>query len=178
MPDELVKWSLEWPDYKPPVYTDPATIGKPWADPEEDSEGFRRIRWNSVDGKINRKSYICDYSLSADKPHRPLNPIGRTGLSGRGILGKWGPNHAADPIVSRIGDHGHLEFVAIQRRDNGEWAIPGGMVDAGEQVSETLKREFAEEAMNGVVDKEALSELWSNGTQLYRCEKWVPPRKP
>ena len=31
----------------------------------------------------------------------PLNPIGRTGLCGRGQLGKWGPNHAADPIVTR-----------------------------------------------------------------------------
>lgn len=32
---------------------------------------------------------------------RPLNPEGRTGLKGRGILGKWGPNHAADPVVTR-----------------------------------------------------------------------------
>ncbi|VVC91232.1 unnamed protein product [Leptidea sinapis] len=30
----------------------------------------------------------------------PLNPIGRTGLQGRGVLGRWGPNHAADPIVT------------------------------------------------------------------------------
>lgn len=29
------------------------------------------------------------------------NPRGRTGLSGRGLLGRWGPNHAADPIVTR-----------------------------------------------------------------------------
>lgn len=32
---------------------------------------------------------------------RPLNPLGRTGLKGRGLLGRWGPNHAADPIVTR-----------------------------------------------------------------------------
>ena len=32
----------------------------------------------------------------------------------------------------------------IKRRDTGEWAIPGGMVDEGEMVSETLRREFAE----------------------------------
>lgn len=31
----------------------------------------------------------------------PLNPIGRTGISGRGVLGRWGPNHAADPVVTR-----------------------------------------------------------------------------
>lgn len=31
----------------------------------------------------------------------PLNPIGRTGIVGRGVLGRWGPNHAADPVVTR-----------------------------------------------------------------------------
>ena len=57
-------------------------------------------------------------------------------MTGRGLLGKWGPNHAADPIVTRwkvdsegkrVMGHGKpcLEFVAIKRRDTGEWAIPG-----------------------------------------------------
>lgn len=27
--------------------------------------------------------------------------MGRTGMSGRGLLGRFGPNHAADPIVTR-----------------------------------------------------------------------------
>ena len=75
----------------------------------------------------------------------PLNVRGRTGLRGRGILGRYGPNHAADPVVTRWKrdpDSGEvitspkngrqiLQFVGIQRRDTGEWAIPGGMVDAG-----------------------------------------------
>ncbi len=64
---------------------------------------------------------------------------GRTGLRGRGVLGRWGPNHAADPIVTRwkrdnaadqiVRDaetgRGILEFVSIERKDNGGWAIPG-----------------------------------------------------
>ena len=29
------------------------------------------------------------------------NPVGRTGVCGRGRLARWGPNHAADPIVTR-----------------------------------------------------------------------------
>lgn len=41
-----------------------------------------------------------------------------------------------------------VEMVAIQRKDNLMWAIPGGMVDAGEKATATLKREFIEEAMN------------------------------
>lgn len=83
--------------------------------------------------------------------------MGRTGMCERGLLGRFGPNHAADPIVTRYvqsfvmrhyvltalflssrwkrdadgniltnaaGEY-LLEFVAIKRVDNGEWAIPG-----------------------------------------------------
>jgi hypothetical protein len=42
-----------------------------------------------------------------------------------------------------------LQFVAIQRKDTKEWAIPGGMVDPDEpNFSSTLVREFGEEATN------------------------------
>ena len=27
--------------------------------------------------------------------------MGRTGMVGRGLLRRWGPNHAADPIATR-----------------------------------------------------------------------------
>jgi len=65
----------------------------------------------------------------------------------RGLLGKWGPNHAADPIVTRWHPETRaLQMVAIKRTDTGVWAIPGGMVDAGETVSVTVRREFEEEA--------------------------------
>lgn len=94
--------------------------------------------------------------------HKPINPFKRTGLLGRGVLGKFGPNHAADPIVVRYNNPyqcadelfdlstccKHLEFVGIQRADTLQWAIPGGMVDANEDVSKTLLREFKEEAAN------------------------------
>ena len=64
------------------------------------------------------------------------NPRGRTGLTGRGLLERYGPNHAADPIVTRwerdadgqvvhIKDKPVLEFVAILRRSSDDWAIPG-----------------------------------------------------
>ena len=81
-----------------------------------------------------------------------MHPLGRTGVSERGLLGRYGPNHAADPVVSRFkrsGDGGieydgegrpKVEFVLIQRTDNNMWAIPGGMVDKGEAFSATLKR--------------------------------------
>lgn len=36
-------------------------------------------------------------------------------------------------------------IVLIRRRDNGLWALPGGMVDWGEDIPTTIKRELIEE---------------------------------
>ena len=92
--------------------------------------------WNALDGKVDRRSHAA--APYAVEDNRPLNPEGRTGLRGRGVLGRWGPNHAADPIVTRwqrdeAGEivhspetgRGILEFVSIERKDGGGWAIPG-----------------------------------------------------
>ena len=113
-----------------------------------------------------------------DEYKRPRNPRGRTGLCMRGMLGKWGPNHAADPIVTRW-DPTHpgerkLQMVVIKRKDTGDWAIPGGMVDEGETVSETLKREFMEEAcaVNAHATKESNKKLvndpFKSGVVVYQ----------
>ena len=37
----------------------------------------------------------------------PRNPLGRTGFGGRGVLARWGPNHASDPVISRCGSVSH-----------------------------------------------------------------------
>ena len=139
-------------------YTDECVRKQPvWADnPAKVSE----YRFNTLDGKIDRRSHEGEYALEADTG-LPINMRGRTGMRGRGLLGRFGPNHAADPIVARwrrsaatnevvVNALGLpvLEFVCIRRKDTGELAIPGGMVDAGESVSVTLKREFGEEALN------------------------------
>ncbi|CAD5115997.1 unnamed protein product [Dimorphilus gyrociliatus] len=170
--------SRRWGDeidanYNPPRFTDssvlmdPTTMKKPiWADLPE-SQLFN-VLWNQedeLDGrKVNRKSFECDYivgpACKADlgRCNLPLNPKGKTGIVGRGILGRWGPNHAADPIVTRwnLKNDGTkvLQFVAIKRGDNGEWAIPGGMVEPGENVSQTLIKEFCEEAL-GIWEEES-----------------------
>lgn len=59
-------------------------------------------QWNQLDGLIDRRSHISGgYSVDRRLLGVPVNPIGRTGLRGRGLLGRWGPNHAADPIITR-----------------------------------------------------------------------------
>lgn len=37
------------------------------------------------------------------------------------------------------------QIVLIRRRDNGQWALPGGIVDWGEDIPAAVRRELAEE---------------------------------
>lgn len=185
VPDDKVDWETDWPQYSPVNYTAPVVLKKPvWADPEI---GEFSPQFNTLDGSVDRTSHEGPYRIENGKP---LNPHGRTGLVGRGLLGRWGPNHAADPIVTRwkrdsAGQHVYhttsklpvLQFVSIKRIDCGEWAIPGGMVDPGERVSQALQREFSEEALNSLqaspIEKEKIqkriTELFnSDGLQVYK----------
>ncbi|CAF1272667.1 unnamed protein product [Rotaria sp. Silwood1] len=149
--DEQVSWNVDWPDYEPKQYTSPIVLNNPpWAD---DPDPKKIQHYNEIDGNIDRTSAMGRYEIDK-KTNRPKNPQGRTGLAGRGLLGRWGPNHAGDPVVTRWAkdQQGHkkkvLEIILIHRKDTGELALPGGMVDAGEHVSAAVKREFIEEAMN------------------------------
>jgi len=185
VPDSAVPWEVELPDYAPVEYTAPAVSQGPvWAD--KPLSASIAPQWNQKDGKVNRKSFVKNYQIVDGKP---INPVGRTGMCGRGLLGKWGPNHAADPIVTRWKTDGNgatirhesskkpiLQFVCIQRKDSGEWAIPGGMVDDDEEVSLALKREFGEEALNSLQasaeQKEKLEaeikQFFAHGTEIYK----------
>jgi ADP-ribose pyrophosphatase len=155
VPDDRVPWSTPWDNYNPIEWTDEYVLTKGieqgWAD-LPDAIPLR-------DELIRRKTFcgptpdvLCpleELPDAFDEFGRPRNPRGRTGMRGRGLLGKWGPNHAADPIVTRLHPSTRkLQVVAIQRKDTGAWALPGGMVDAGEVVSQTVRREFTEEAGN------------------------------
>ncbi len=96
-------------------------------------------------------------------------------MKGRGLLGRWGPNHAADPVVTRI-VNSNLQFIGIFRSDGGGWALPGGMVEPGDTVSTTLRKEFGEEALDSLrlppAERAALEReiaaLFSSGEVLYR----------
>ncbi|XP_006018160.1 ADP-ribose pyrophosphatase, mitochondrial isoform X1 [Alligator sinensis] len=160
VPSDKVGWLVEWKDYSPVEYTAASILAGPkWADPQISDKHFS-LKFNEKDGQVERKSLSGLYKIENG---RPRNPVGRTGLVGRGLLGRWGPNHAADPIITRwkrdksgsriahpVSGKNILQFVAIKRKDCGEWAIPGGMVDPGEKISATLKREFSEEALNSL----------------------------
>lgn len=83
------------------------------------------------------------------KAGRFLNPRGKTGIQGRGELGRWGPNWAADVIVTKE-EEGKLWVLLCEKVvGDGESALcfPAGMVEPGEKVPQTLRRELCEEAI-------------------------------
>ena len=131
VPEKLIKWSEAFPEYMPKEYTAEKILDQPvWADQQDPTLLIKKI--NKIDNKIDRRSHLGEIKIVDG---RPQNIVGRTGISGRGILGKWGPNHAADPVVTRwmkdsdghkvydpISKRAILQFVSIQRLDTGEWA--------------------------------------------------------
>jgi ADP-ribose pyrophosphatase len=102
---DQANWKIKAPEYQPPYYVDEIVLQNDsskkkngWADPEHD--------W-SVRGLFKE-----DKSILKDETGKPLNPHGRTGICGRGMLGHWGPNPSVIPIVTRINtDTKNLEIL-------------------------------------------------------------------
>jgi len=170
VPDERVAWEVPFPGYQPVEYTFKRDPNLAWVDGPLPDRALIESR-----GSHELLARQADWKYAADGSGRPLNPRGRTGISGRGRLGKWGPNHAGDAIVTRFsmktvaaadggGVRRVLEMVAIKRMDTGEWAIPGGMTDPHEVGVQAVLREFREEAASGAASEKALvEELFAGG---------------
>uniref|UniRef100_A0A8D0H2A8 ADP-ribose pyrophosphatase, mitochondrial n=1 Tax=Sphenodon punctatus TaxID=8508 RepID=A0A8D0H2A8_SPHPU len=131
IPNDKVDWLVEWEDYHPMEHTAVSVLAGPkWADPQISDTNFSP-EFNEKDGQVERKSQSGVYEVK----------------NGRPIWKRDGSGHK----VSYPGSGKNiLQFIAIKRKDCGEWAIPGGMVDPGEKISAALKREFSEEAMNSL----------------------------
>ena len=155
---KYIAWTTKYDDYMPIEYNRPVyTSDKPpsWADP---------LNPTTVDWTDKTRTIYGKFNFTPDG--RPINPIGRTGVTGRGLLGKWGPNTAADPLFTRFKRDSNnniihingtpiLQFVAIERKDGGDgadrsYALPGGMVENGDLISTTAAKEFTEEALGGL----------------------------
>lgn len=158
-------WSQAGSEYQPTFYEAPILSKQPdWADPPDMKVALSQRQLTSYEPQMLQ-----------GKEGEPLNPRGPTGLSGRGLLGRFGANFAADPIVTRVNpDTGKLEMIAIVREDLNQVAIPGGMVDAGERTSATLARELCEETLgkpeHGTTTEQEkhLAQLFESATPVYQ----------
>lgn len=82
--DHSVEWEVSDNNYNPHFYESPVLLNKPWADVD-----IQKLtpKWNSLDGSVNRISFCGNYKIVNKYP---LNPFGRTGIIGRGLLGRYG----------------------------------------------------------------------------------------
>lgn len=156
-------------------YTSPVVIKNQgiWAD--KDDVSIEELKSRQI-WKNNKLISLSDSGIKFIN-NRPKNPC-KTGLSGRGLLGRFGPNHAADPIVTRFNYKTFtIEFVAVLRNDTNppQWCIPGGMVDPGESATATLKREFKEEAASQNSEN-IINSIFKNGKTLYSGQVYNDPR--
>jgi ADP-ribose pyrophosphatase len=139
VPDEYVDWEVDFPGYEPP-FIDLPHGSTAYHEPGDMSD--------TTDLTIMEPFVSLETDVvQCDEHGYPLNPIGRTGLRGRGILDRLGPTLAADLILTRDNPNTQeKEVLLIQRKDTGEWAIPGGKIDPGENPRQAASREVVEEA--------------------------------
>lgn len=92
-------WMLPDPAYQPEDYTAPALLSDVKPDVKvADPVSTISLNFNKIDGAVDRISFEGDYEVALG---RPRNPHGRTGIRGRGVLPRWGPNHVVHHIFTR-----------------------------------------------------------------------------
>ncbi len=123
-------WNAEAVEYAPEIFTHPSVL---------DAEG----KWadSSLEPSAIMARELIFSSVRFDKKGYPLNPHGRTGLAGRGLLGRYGPNLVADTIVT----NSNLTHVLAVQRPNDMWALPGGFIEEDEHAEAAARRETREE---------------------------------
>jgi hypothetical protein len=145
----------------PPEYTHSGILDQPWSDhttqPLEENE-----EWNK--GRRRSNSNV-DYAL--DENGLPVNPFFNYGIKGRGIIGRYGPNHAVDMGPCRIMNNAKgqpaLHVLGIVREDSGLPALCGGFTNferypngrypySKRILYETQASEFFEELVSGSVE--------------------------
>ncbi|KRZ76987.1 ADP-ribose pyrophosphatase, mitochondrial [Trichinella papuae] len=103
VPKMYRSWSVDFPGYKPVAYT--AECPKDAiCDPDIEDPNFNP-RFNDYDGNVDRrrlkKQINGKHKLYGMNGKYPLNPNGRTGVTGRGVLLRYGPNYLIQVLISR-----------------------------------------------------------------------------
>lgn len=175
----MISWSHQL-NYHPEEFThDTVLQNLDWADPEDP----KTIAFGtSCEDDIDRSTCHPSKQVGIDKQsHRPLNPFGRTGISGRGMLGRWGVNHRVDIVITRW-KHGEsgilerdgkklLEFLAIERPKDGVWVLPGGFVPQLNNIETAVAVQFLKVALENQGDlseetKNIFETLFKDGLKI------------
>ena len=126
-------WEVECPEYDPPYHVaaevlanDRTRVARGWADPEDVS--------------LVRQE-LAALSTPLDTLGRPLHPFGRTGIAGRGALGRWGPNVMVVGVVTRAAPATHdLEILLGAPEASEALVLPRDFVRSGEEIRDAFIR--------------------------------------
>lgn len=148
---------------KPEHIRDESVIGKDWADdPAEPLENGET--WNA-----GRRQTMAGRYYGFDAQMLPVNPYMKTGLTGQGCLGQFGPNHAVDNgvllserVSKKTGKKVLSALGIIRRYDNDAPAFSGGFAkyEKGangayllddDAIAQTQAEEFFEEMVSGSI---------------------------
>ena len=129
---------------------------------------------------VDRKSFDGKYKIVNGIPR---NPIARTGFAGRGSLGRWGPNHIADTIVTRWLRNENGEIVYRSGKPVIEFLaheLPGGAyelltdyVEGEDIVPEFLRDVFgftkaAVDPTQGDDIADSIDEIFLHGLEIFK----------
>ncbi len=134
VPIDEAPWGAECPEYTPPYHVDPSVLSNDgsknaggWADPEE----FVKVQ----------EPGERETAETRDAAGRALNPRGRTGIAGRGLLGRWGSNFMVGAVVVRTGGTaGELDILLGRIGEDGDLSLPKGFVASGENRETAMAR--------------------------------------
>ena len=133
IPIEQAPWPWDCAEYAPPYHVDASILDAPWAEPEDVTEIAESL---------------AERARQHDAQGRPLNPRGRTGIAGRGLLGRWGPNPAVVVIVTRRdSDAGTTDILVGRKVGQHSLSLPKGFVLPDESSHDALLRVLEEETM-------------------------------
>ncbi|KFD46505.1 hypothetical protein M514_12619 [Trichuris suis] len=98
-------WGVVSPSYKPTPWDAPCMAKQC----DQTPGPFNRLEYNLYDEYIDRKRTMCcckehHYQM---RDGLPANPAGRTGLSGRGLFPRYGPNHYMKILIVKTLEDGY-----------------------------------------------------------------------
>ncbi|CAF3628955.1 unnamed protein product [Rotaria sp. Silwood1] len=167
-------------DYERPFVESDLTIEPSMTTITDNTTLLKDYKWNQVvvsqlpDGKkitIDRRTWIATsedqtssvytldnqtssvYALD-NQLSIPLNPMGRTGLRGRGALIRWGPNKFIIAVITRwkkhrdqfavVGEQRILETLVLKDKYTNDWKLPGANILGVESCYGSICRSFHE----------------------------------
>lgn len=111
-----LNWKIPEPNYAPVEFTHESVYDNDctkkeggWADPEFSKKFQEEVLKTRTSNALELGGSLVFDPTSG----RPLNPAGRTGISGRGLLGKWGFVSFSFSLISR---RGRIDGVLAQKK--------------------------------------------------------------